>query len=183
MSNSLIPTMTSNILSDEDEPMQPAGLDMTRGSLQDILDGRDGHTVDVSSTLPPVPADTTNPFTNQVLNQTLGELNPNRDLGTFASFKVTDADLIIKNLNDQLASAVEKNDTSTALLQRMNEHQNLMEAQMEELKAETQRLEEEKNAEVKEKQDYTINQDKLADNIRSDLKKEYADREPNLIIS
>ena len=33
--------MASNITPDEDEPMHLAGLDMTRGSLQEILDAED----------------------------------------------------------------------------------------------------------------------------------------------
>ena len=33
--------MASNITPNEDEPMHPAGLDMTRGSLQEILDAKD----------------------------------------------------------------------------------------------------------------------------------------------
>ena len=53
--HSSIFTMASNIAPDEDEPMHPAGLDMTRGSLQDILDGED---VNVSTALPTVPQDT-----------------------------------------------------------------------------------------------------------------------------
>ena len=68
MFQSSIFTMASNIAPDEDEPMHPAGLDMTRGSLQDILDGED---VNVSTTLPTVPLDATNPFINP--NQTLAD--------------------------------------------------------------------------------------------------------------
>ena len=45
-------TMASNITPDEDEPMHPAGLDMTCGSLQEILDAED---VNVSTALPTVP--------------------------------------------------------------------------------------------------------------------------------
>ena len=82
--------MASNIAPDEDEPMHPAGLDMTRGSLQDILDGND---VNVSTALPTVPQDTTNPFINP--NQTLADIIPDRNLGPLASLKITDADLII----------------------------------------------------------------------------------------
>ena len=51
--------MASNIQAKEDEPMHPAGLDMTRGSLQDNLDGED---INVSTALPTVPLDATNPF-------------------------------------------------------------------------------------------------------------------------
>ena len=53
--------MASNIAPDEDEPMNLAGLDMTRSSLQDILDGED---INVSTALPTVPLDVTNPFIN-----------------------------------------------------------------------------------------------------------------------
>ena len=101
--------MASNIQAEEDKPMHPAGLDMTRGSLQDILDGED---VNVSTALPTVPLDATNPFINP--NQTLADIIPNRNLGPLASLKITDADLIIRNLNSQLNAAVEKNDQSTA---------------------------------------------------------------------
>ena len=73
--------MASNIPPEEDKPMHPAGLDMTCGSLQDILDGND---VNVSTALPPVPQDTTNPFINP--NQTLADI-PDRNLGPLASLK------------------------------------------------------------------------------------------------
>ena len=95
--------MASNITPDEDKPMHPAGLDMTCGSLQDILDGED---VNISTTLRTVPQDTTNPFINP--NQTLADIIPDRNLGPLASLKSTDADLIIRNLNSQLNAAVEK---------------------------------------------------------------------------
>ena len=62
-------TMASNISPEEDEPMHLAGLEMTRSSLQDILDGED---INVSTTLPTVPLDTTNPFINP--NQTLADI-------------------------------------------------------------------------------------------------------------
>ena len=106
--------MASNIQAEEDELMHPAGLDMTRVSLRDILDGNN---VNVSTALPTVPQDTTNPFINP--NQTLADIIPDRNLGLLASLKITDADLIIRNLNSQLNAAVEKNDQSTALLRRM----------------------------------------------------------------
>ena len=63
--------MASNISPEEDEPMHPAGLDMTRGSLQAILDGNEAN---VSTTLPTVPQDTANPFINP--NQTLADIIP-----------------------------------------------------------------------------------------------------------
>ena len=117
--------MASNIQLEEDKPMHPAGLDMTRGSLRDILDGND---VNVSTTLPPVPQDTTNPFINP--NQTLADIIPNRNLGPLASLKITDADLIICNLNSQLNAAVEK------LLCRMDQHQKEIETELAALRAE-----------------------------------------------
>ena len=164
-------TMASNITPNEDEPMHPAGLDMTRGSLQGILDGDE---VNVSTALPTVPPDATNLFINP--NQTLADIIPGRNLGPLSSLKITDADLIIHNLNNKLNAAVEKNDQSTALLERMDQHQKQIETQLAELKAETKRLEEEKETTIRERCDYTINQERLAENIRRDLKKEYADR-------
>ena len=153
--------MASNIAPDEDEPMHLAGLDMTHGSLQGILDGED---VNVSTALPTVPLDATNPFINP--NQTLADIIPDRNLGPLSSLKITDVGLIICNLNNELNAAVEKNDQSTALLQRMDQHQKQIEAQVSKLKAETKRLAEEKEAAIREKCDYTINQERLAENIR-----------------
>ena len=95
--------MASNIQAEEDKPMHPAGLNMTRGSLQDILEGEN---VNVSTALPTVPLDATNPLINP--NQTLADIIPNRNLGPLASLKIMDADLIIRNLNSQLNAAVEK---------------------------------------------------------------------------
>ena len=54
----------------------------------------------------------------------------------------------------------------------MDQHQKLIEAQVAELKAETKRFEEEKETAIREKRDYTINQERLAENIRCDLEKE-----------
>ena len=164
-------TMASNITPDEDESMHLAGLDMTRGSLQGILD-RDE--VNVSTALPAVPLDATNPFINP--NQTLVDIIPGRNLGPLSSLKITDADLIICNLNNELNAMVEKNDHSTALLQRMDQYQKQIETQLAELKAKTKWLEEEKETAIREKCNYTINQERLAENIRHDLEKEYADR-------
>ena len=171
MFHSSIFTMASNIAPEEDKPMHQAGLDMTRSSLQDILDGGD---VNVSTALPTVPLDATNPFINP--NQTLANIIPDRNLGPLSTLKITDADLIIRNLNSKLSAAVAKNDAGTALLQRMDQHQKLMEAQVAELKAETKRLEEEKETAIREKHDYTINQQKLTENIRRDLEKEYSEK-------
>ena len=168
--------MASNIAPDEDEPMHLAGLDMTRGSLQDILDRED---VNVSTALPTVPLDATNLFINP--NQTLADIIPGRNLGPLSTLKITDAYLIICNLNSELNAAAKKNDTSTALLQRMDQHRKQIEAQVAELKAETKRLAEEKEAAIREKRDYTINQERLAENIRRDLEREYTDKEQNYL--
>ena len=121
----------------------------------------------------------TNPFIN--LNQTLADIIPDWNLGLLSSLKITDVDLIIRNLNNELNAAVEKNDQSTALLQRMDQHQKQIEAQVAELKAETKWLAEEKEAAIREKRDYTINQERLAENIRLDLEREYADKEQNYL--
>ena len=168
--------MASNITPDEDEPMHPAGLDMTRGSLQEILDAED---VNISTALPTVPLDATNPFINP--NQTLADIIPDRNLGPLSTLKITDVDLIIRNLNNELNTAAKKNDASTALLQRMDQHQKQIEAQVAELKAETKRLAEEKEAAIREKRDYTINQEKLAENIWRHLEREYSDKEQNYL--
>ena len=130
--------------------------------------------VNVSTALPTVPLDATNPFINP--NQTLADIIPNRNLGPLSTLKITDADLIIRNLNNELNAAAKKNDQSTALLQRMDQHQKQMETQLVELKAKTKQLEEEKETAIREKRDYTINQERLVENIWRDLEKEYADR-------
>ena len=169
MLHSLVFTMASNIQQEEDEPMHQAGLDMTRGSLHDILDGNE---VNVSTALPSVPQDTTNPFINP--NQTLADIIPGRDLGPLSSLKITDADLIIRNLNKELNAATEKNDNSVALLQRMDQRQKQLEAELATLRAE-------KEAAIQERRDHTINQDRLAENLRHNLEKEYADKEQNYL--
>ena len=164
-------TMASNITPDEDEQMHLAGLNMTHGSLQGILDGDE---VNVSTAFPTVPLDATDLFINP--NQTLADIIPGQNLGPLSSLKIMDADLIIRNLNNELNAIFEKNDQSTALLQRMDQHQKQIETQLVELKAETKRLEEEKETTIREKCDYTINQERLGENIWRDLEKEYADR-------
>ena len=169
MFHSSVLTMASNIQAEEDEPMHPAGLDMTCGSLQDILDGED---VNVSTALPTVPLDATNPFINP--NQTLADIIPNRNLGPLASLKITDADLIIRNLNKELNAAAEKNDNSVALLQRMDQRQKQLETELATLRAE-------KEAAIRERRDHKINQERLAENIRDNLEKEYADKEQNYV--
>ena len=168
--------MASNITPDADELMHPAGLNMTRSSLQDILDGED---VNISTTLPTVPLDTTNLFINP--NQTLADIIPDRNLCPLSTLKIMDADLMVRNLNSKLNAAAKKNDTSTALLQRMDQHRKQIEAQVAELKAETKWLAEEKEAAIREKCDYTINQERLAENIRHDLEREYTDKEQNYL--
>ena len=110
--------MASNIQQEEDEPMHLAGLDMTRESLLDMLDGNE---VNMSTALPSEPQDTTNPFINP--NQTLADVIPGRDLGPLSSLKITGADLKIRNLNKELNAATEQNDNSVALLQRMDQRQ------------------------------------------------------------
>ena len=162
--------MASNHPARPDKPRPQPGLDMTHGSLQDILDGND---VDVSVALPQVPDEGLqyNP------NQTLGDVIPNRDLGVLSSFKITDADIIIRNLQAQLNSAIKKNDSSMALLQRMDNRQKQLEAHLSEQNAEMDRLRTEKEIAVREKCDYTVNQQKLEENIRRNLEKEYAEKE------
>ena len=59
----------------------------------------------------------------------------------------------------------------------MDEHQKGIETQMAELKAETKQLEEEKETAIRETCYYTINQQRLTENIWRDLEKEYADKE------
>ena len=165
MLHSSVFTMASNVQPEEDEPMHPAGLDITRESLCDILDGNE---VNVSTALPSVPQDTTNPFINP--NKTLADVMPGRDLGPLSSLKIMDADLIIRNLNKELNAAAEKNDNSVALLQRMDQRQKQLETELATLRAE-------KEAAIQERQDHTINQDRLAENLRHNLEKEYADKE------
>ena len=63
----------------------------------------------------------------------------------------------------------------------MDQHWKLIEAQVAELKAETKRLEEEKETAIREKCDYTINQQKLVENIQHDLEKEYTDKEQDYL--
>ena len=169
MLHSLVFTMASNIQPEEDEPMHPAGLDMTRESLRDILDGND---INVSTALPSVLQDTTNPFINP--NQTLADIIPGRNLGPLSSLKITDADLIIRNLNKELNAAAKKNDSSVVLLQRMDQRQKQLEAELATLRAE-------KEAAIQERRDHTVNQDRLMENLRQNLEKEYADKEQNYL--
>ena len=161
--------MASNIQQEDDEPFHPAGLNMMRESLHNILDRNE---VNVSTALPSVLQDITNPFINP--NQTLADVIPGRDLGPLSSLKITDADLIIRNLNKELNAAAEKNDNSVALLQRMDHRQKQLETELAALKAE-------KDAAIQEKRDHTINQERLAENIRRYLEHKYVDKEQNYL--
>ena len=134
--------MASNIPVRQEESFRVPPLDMTRTSLQDILDSDEGNSIDGSRHLPQVPQVPLN-VTN-LQNATLADVIPNRDLGVLSSFKITDADIIIRNLQTQLSSAVEKNDASTALLQRMDNRQKELEAHLTEQTAEMARLREER---------------------------------------
>ena len=161
--------------SNEDESVRVPTLDMTRGSLQDILDSDEGNSIDAGRHLPQVPQVPLN--VTHLQNATLGDVIQNRDLGVLSSFKITDADIIIRNLQSQLSSAVEKNDASTSLLQRMDNRQKQLEAHLTEQTTEMAKLREEREIAVREKRDYTVNQQRLEENIRRNLEKEYADRE------
>ena len=47
--------MASNVPVNQDESVRVPPLDMTRGSLQDILDSDEGNSIDTSRNLPQVP--------------------------------------------------------------------------------------------------------------------------------
>ena len=96
-------TMASNITPDKDKPMRLAGLNMTCSSLQGILDGDE---INVSTALPTVPLDATNPFINP--NQTLADIIPGQNLGPLSSLNIMDVDLIIHNLNNKLNARLKK---------------------------------------------------------------------------
>ena len=167
--------MASNVPINQDESVRIPPLDMTRTSLQDILDSDEGNSIDTSRHLPQVlqvPLNATH-----LQNVTLGDVIPHRDLGVLSSFKITNADIIIRNLQSQLSSAVEKNDASTALLQKMDNRQKQLEAHLTEQTAEMAKLREEREVAVREKKDYTVNQQRLEENIRCNLEKEYAEKE------
>ena len=51
-----------------------------------------------------------------------------------------DADTVIRKLSDELKAAAEKNDNSTVLLQQMDNHYKVMEAQLLQLQAEKEQL-------------------------------------------
>ena len=176
MFHSSIFTMASNITPDEDEPMHLAGLDMTRGSLKTFWTERT-----LTYPLHCQLFHWMQPICSSIqikLELTSFQI---KNLGPLSTLKITDADLIIRNLNNELNTAAKKNDTSTALLQRMDQHQKQIEAQVAELKAGTKQLAEEKEAAIREKCNYTINQERLVENIRHDLEREYTDKEQNYL--
>ena len=167
--------MASNIPVNQDESVRVPRLDMSHGSLQGILDDDEGNSMDVDRNLLQVPLNNSNPF----LNRTIGDVT-NRT-GPLSGLRLADADIIIENLNKQLAEAVAKNDNKTELLQRMDSHRRNIEAELARLKEESEQLKKEKEDAVREKRDYTINQDKLRDKIRSELEKEFAEKERDLL--
>ena len=94
--------------------------------------------------------------------------------------------------------AVSKNDNTSALLTKLDEHHKRLEEQMLQLENEqtlqkeneASKLNEQKERErflqlleeaKQEKTDHTINQERLTENIRSDLEKEYAEKEKMLV--
>ena len=56
-----------------------------------------------------------------------------------------------------------------------------MDQRQKQLEAELPTLRAEKEAAVQERRDHTINQDRLAENLRHNLEKEYADKEQNYL--
>ena len=167
--------MASNFPAEQDNSIRVPGLDMTRGSLQDILDDDAGNSMDVDRNLPQVPLNSTNPFHNM----TIGDVTKRG--GPLSGLRIADADIIIEDLNKQLANAVAKNDNETELLQRMDSHRRNIEAELNRLREESEQLKKEKEEAVREKRDYTINQDKLRDKIRSELEQEFATKEQELL--
>ena len=167
--------MATNLPTEQDESIRVPGLDMTRGSLQDILDDDAGNSMDVDGNLPQVPLNSTNPFHNITIGNVTGRGGP------LSGLRIADADIIIEGLNKQLADAVAKNDNETELLQRMDSHRRNIEAELARLKVESEQLKKEKEDAVREKRDYTINQDRLREKIRSELEQEFVEKEQNLI--
>ena len=167
--------MASNFPVEQDESIRVPGLDMTRGSLQDILDDNAGNSMDVDRNLPQAPLSTTNPFHNVTIRDVTNRVGP------LSGLRLADADIIIENLNKQLADAIAKNNNETELLQRMDSHRRNIEAELARLKEESEPLKKEKEEAVREKRDYTVNQDRLRDKIRSELEQEFADKERELL--
>ena len=167
--------MASNFPAEQEDSIRVPGLDMTRGSLQDILDDDAGNSMDVDRNLPQVPLNSTNPFHNI----TIGDVTKRG--GPLSGLRVADADIIIEDLNKQLADAVAKNDNETELLRRMDSHRRNIETESARLKEESEQLKKEKEDAVREKRDYTINQDRLREKIRSELEQEFAEKERDLL--
>ena len=90
--------------------------------------------------MPTVPADlSTNPFIKPVMNQTLNNIT-GRNLGALGSLRVNDAHTVICKLTDDLHTAVSKNDNSSALLTKLDEHCKRLEEQMIQLEDEKNQL-------------------------------------------
>ena len=169
MLNSQAFKMASNVPANTEESVTVPRLDMSRVSVQDLLDGGDGNSMDIDRNLPQVPLNNTNPF--QIV--TIGYVT-NRG-GPLSGLRLVDADIIIEDLNRQLVNAVAKNDSGTTLLQWMDAHQQKVEAELAKLKEESKQLKKEKEIVEREKRNYTFNQEKLRDKIRSKLEKEFAE--------
>ena len=101
--------------------------------------------------------------------------------GPLSGLRLADADIIIENLNKQLADAIAKNDNKTELLQQMDSHRRNIKAELARLKEESKQLKKEKEEAVREKRDYTVNQDRLREKIRSELEQEFANKEQELL--
>ena len=56
-----------------------------------------------------------------------------------------------------------------------------MDQRQKQIESELATLRAKREAAIQEKQDHTINQDRLAENIRHNLEKEYADKEQNYL--
>ena len=169
-------TMASNFIEGEDDREPNVNQDITQASVQDLLDGT---SINIDEVMPTVPVDlSTNPFINPVMNQTLNEIT-GRDLGALGLLRVNDADTVIHKLTDDLHTAVSKNNNSSALLTKLDEHHKRLEEQMVQLENGKEQLRKENEAtklnklkilksleEAKqEKTDHTINQERLGENI------------------
>ena len=81
--------------------------------MQELLDGTD---IDIDEAMPIVqPNLSLNCFVNPILTQTLNDIT-RKKLGVLGTPRVSNADMVIHKLADQLHSAVESNDNSTASL-------------------------------------------------------------------
>ena len=68
--------MASNFPVEQDESISVPPLDMTRASLQDILDDDAGNSMDVDRNLPQVPLNNTNPFHNVTIRDVTNRAGP-----------------------------------------------------------------------------------------------------------